>query len=129
MITNTQKTLDAAVPAAEETEKAKLALASDLLWLINSGYVIEFNDGSLDLPRAKTKPKEKEESPVEAGVSPAKEKENAESAASAAEKEERVEAGAPIAEKENAEAAVSAADERSTDSRPTEEQPSEIGGS
>ncbi len=110
MITNPQKTVEAAVPAAEETGKAKLALASDLLWLINSGYVIEFNDGSLDLPRAKAKPKEKEESSVEAGVSPAKEKENAESAASAAEKEERVEAGAPAAEKENVEAAVSAAE-------------------
>jgi hypothetical protein len=41
------------VPAAEEIERAKLALASDLLWLISAGHVIEFNDGSLDLPRAK----------------------------------------------------------------------------
>ena len=30
-----------------------LTLASDLKWLISEGYVIEFNDGSLDLPRAK----------------------------------------------------------------------------
>jgi len=37
----------------EEKERAKLALASDLRWLISEGYVIEFNDGSLDLPRAK----------------------------------------------------------------------------
>ena len=56
--------------APEEAEKAKLALASDLKWLINGGHVIEFNDGSLDLPRAKTKPKEKEGSSVVANASP-----------------------------------------------------------
>jgi hypothetical protein len=44
--------------AGEEAESRKLALASDLHWLINEGHVIEFNDGSLDLPRAKA-PKEK----------------------------------------------------------------------
>jgi hypothetical protein len=78
--------------SGEDVEKAKLALASDLLWLINAGYVIEFNDGSLDLPRAKTKPKEET---VEAAGSAADEKENTEAGVSAAEKEERVEAGAP----------------------------------
>jgi hypothetical protein len=36
-----------------EGDRAKLTLASDLHWLISEGYVIEFNDGSLDLPRAK----------------------------------------------------------------------------
>ena len=36
-----------------EMERAKRALASDLHWLIHEGYVIEFNDGTLDLPRAK----------------------------------------------------------------------------
>jgi hypothetical protein len=36
-----------------ESEKAKLSLASDLHWLVSEGYVIEFNDGSLDLPRVK----------------------------------------------------------------------------
>ncbi len=36
-----------------DAEKAKLTLASDLHWLIHEGYVIEFNDGSLDLPRSK----------------------------------------------------------------------------
>jgi hypothetical protein len=41
--------------ASEEQERAKLALASDLHWLIREGYVIEFNDGSLDLPRVKAK--------------------------------------------------------------------------
>ncbi len=39
--------------AVEHAEPRRLALASDLRWLINEGYVIEFNDGSLDLPRAK----------------------------------------------------------------------------
>jgi hypothetical protein len=42
----------------EDAESRKLAFASDLRWLINEGYVIEFNDGSLDLPRGKTKPRE-----------------------------------------------------------------------
>ncbi|MGH8093554.1 MAG: hypothetical protein ACREIF_08785 [Chthoniobacterales bacterium] len=37
----------------EERERTKMALASDLHWLISEGYVIEFNDGSLDLPRTK----------------------------------------------------------------------------
>ncbi len=40
---------------AEEREARKLALASDLRWLISEGNVIEFNDGSLDLPRVKVK--------------------------------------------------------------------------
>jgi hypothetical protein len=44
--------------ANEEAETRRLALASDLRWLINEGYVIEFNDGSLDLPRMKSKPQE-----------------------------------------------------------------------
>jgi hypothetical protein len=67
---------------ADEAERMKMALASDLRWLINEGYVIEFNDGSLDLPRAKVKPQEtieaavpaaEKKEPVEAGVSPATE--------------------------------------------------------
>src|SRR5947209_11609135 len=32
----------------EDAEPRRLALASDLRWLISEGYVIEFNDGSLD---------------------------------------------------------------------------------
>jgi hypothetical protein len=52
--------------APEEGETRKLALASDLHWLIAAGHVIEFNDGSLDLPRVKAKA-------VEAGVSAASE--------------------------------------------------------
>src|SRR6266705_6363502 len=42
----------------EDAEPRKLALASDLRWLISEGYVIEFNDGSLDLPRAKASAQE-----------------------------------------------------------------------
>src|SRR6266550_858087 len=41
--------------ASEEADSRKLAFASDLRWLINEGYVIEFNDGSLDIPRGKAK--------------------------------------------------------------------------
>jgi hypothetical protein len=41
----------------EELERTRLALASDLHWLVGEGYVIEFNDGSLDLPRTKAKAK------------------------------------------------------------------------
>jgi hypothetical protein len=44
--------------ANEAAERAKLALASNMHWLIREGYVIEFNDGSLDLPRGKAKPAE-----------------------------------------------------------------------
>ena len=40
--------------ATDDLEQRKLALASDLRWLISEGYLIEFNDGSLDLPRVKT---------------------------------------------------------------------------
>jgi hypothetical protein len=38
-----------------EAEKTKLSLASDLHWMIREGHVIEFNEGSLALPRAKAK--------------------------------------------------------------------------
>jgi hypothetical protein len=40
----------------ESRERSKRALVSDLHWLISEGHVIEFNDGSLDLPRAKASP-------------------------------------------------------------------------
>jgi hypothetical protein len=40
---------------SEDAEPRRLALASDLRWLINEGYLIEFNDGSLDVPRIKSK--------------------------------------------------------------------------
>jgi hypothetical protein len=45
--------------ATEEGEPRRLALASDLRWLINEGYLIEFNDGSLDRPRTKAKQHQK----------------------------------------------------------------------
>ena len=38
---------------AAAADRVKLSLGSDLRWLISEGYVIEFNDGTLDLPRAK----------------------------------------------------------------------------
>jgi hypothetical protein len=41
--------------ASEDADPRRLALASDLRWLINEGYLIEFNDGSLDRPRMKSK--------------------------------------------------------------------------
>jgi hypothetical protein len=44
--------------STEDAEPRRLALASDLHWLISEGYVIEFNDGSLDLPRVKARPHE-----------------------------------------------------------------------
>ena len=80
-ILDLQKPVEAGVSPADDSERVKMALASDLRWLITEGYVIEFNDGSLDLPRAKMKTKE-----------------NVEAAVSAAEAEQRVEAGAPPAE-------------------------------
>jgi hypothetical protein len=44
-----------------EAEKMKLSLVSELHWMIREGHVIEFNDGSLDLPRAKPPKKEASE--------------------------------------------------------------------
>jgi hypothetical protein len=44
----------------DDLEKSKLALAADLRWLVSEGHVIEFNDGSLDLPRVKMKQPQKE---------------------------------------------------------------------
>ncbi len=52
--------------STEDAESRKLTLASDLRWLISEGHVIEFNDGSLDLPRAKPKPKETAEPAISA---------------------------------------------------------------
>jgi hypothetical protein len=119
---------------AEEAERVKMALASDLRWLINEGYVIEFNDGSLDLPRAKAKAKEA----AEAATPDEKAEEKAIVAnVPAAEKEQRVEAGAPPADEsvdapkgaaDVVPAAVSASEPGSTESRLTEEE-TEIGGS
>lgn len=44
-----------ATPGAEaaDLERAKRTLITDLHWLVGEGYVIEFNDGTLDLPRPK----------------------------------------------------------------------------
>ena len=43
---------------SENAESWKLSVASDLRWLISAGYIIEFNDGLLDLPRSARKPQE-----------------------------------------------------------------------
>jgi len=128
--------------SGDEVEKAKLALASDLLWLINAGYVIEFNDGSLDLPRAKTKPKEKD---VAAGLSAPEHSEGGPvtetDGVPVAEKEERVKASAPaggssLPTKETEDvvaAAVSAAEPDKqalgASASTTTQEESEIGGS
>jgi hypothetical protein len=95
----------------EDAERAKLALASDLLWLISAGHLIEFNDGSLDLPRSKT-PKAKQE--------------NSEAAVSAVEKEARVEAGAPPADESPEENSVEVG---AIDPIAHSQEPTEIGGS
>src|SRR5438093_7036788 len=84
--------------STEDAESRKLALASDLRWLISEGHVIEFNDGSLDLPRAKPKPKETAEPAISAENS-------------------TKEVGA----------AVSAAEVGSTESRPSEEETKSAG--
>ncbi len=46
------KTLGGAVPAegSPEYQQARTALAGDLIWLAKAGHVIEFADGTLDLP-------------------------------------------------------------------------------
>jgi len=115
--------------AEEEAERAKLALASDLLWLISAGHVMEFNDGSLDLPRAKSKPKEK-------ATPEAETKEKAVLADSPADEKETVLVGvAPVNEstetpketKDVVAATSPAAEVGSTESRPTED--AQIGGS
>jgi hypothetical protein len=49
---------------AAAAERAKMTLANDLHWLIREGYVIEFNDGTLDLPRAKAPAAPTEEKPA-----------------------------------------------------------------
>ncbi|HYY14716.1 MAG TPA: hypothetical protein VE758_09825 [Chthoniobacterales bacterium] len=68
--TNRKELVDrlfADVPS-EQVEPRKLALAADLHWLIGEGYVIEFNDGSLDLPRRKPKRVETTVSAAEGNV-------------------------------------------------------------
>jgi hypothetical protein len=49
---------------AAAAERAKMTLANDLHWLIHEGYVIEFNDSTLDLPRAKAPAPAAEEKPA-----------------------------------------------------------------
>lgn len=54
-----------------QAEQAKRALATDLRWLVSAGYVIEFNDGTLDLPRAKApQPQAKSAAESEPAITP-----------------------------------------------------------
>ncbi|PZR73315.1 MAG: hypothetical protein DLM73_10955, partial [Chthoniobacterales bacterium] len=68
---NRKQLAEQLAPAGAEPadlDRAKLTLASDLRWLVSEGYVIEFNDGSLDLPRTKppaAPPSETTEKPAE----------------------------------------------------------------
>ena len=100
--------------AAEEAEARKLALASDLHWLIGEGYVIEFNDGSLDLPRVKAKT-------VEAAVSTADD-------GSTAKNENKLGTIDPIARGRFGEPPLPQEDERDARATATNEE-AEIGGS
>jgi hypothetical protein len=53
---NRKRLAEQLAPAEAEPadlERAKMTLASDLHWLVSEGYLIEFNDGSLDLPKTK----------------------------------------------------------------------------
>ena len=67
---NRKQLADQLAPAGAEPadlERAKLTLASDLHWLVSDGYVIEFNDGSLDLQRTKSPvAQQAEEKPADA---------------------------------------------------------------
>ena len=89
--------------AEPEFQKLKEALASDLHWLIGSGHVIEFHDGTLELPLA---PKEaaKEEAGKEPETSEKGAAETVEAASASA-------AVAPVAEEAPEPAAESAAAE------------------
>jgi hypothetical protein len=53
---NRKQLAEQLTPTGDESdgqEHARLTLAADLHWLVSEGYVIEFNDNSLDLPRTK----------------------------------------------------------------------------
>jgi len=107
----------------EDAERAKLALASDLIWLISSGHVIEFNDGSLDLPRAKVKKEAPDTKETESkDVAPEM---------PATEKEQRVEAGAPPTDENVVAAVVSTAepDKQALGTSASTTEDAEIGGS
>jgi hypothetical protein len=117
---------------AAELEKAKMTLASDLHWLIGEGYVIEFNDGSLDLPRAKAPaavPAEAAEKPAEVEAVPA-EKAPAETARAETARAEAARAEAAPAEATPAEAApaeTASAETASAEAAPSVEAQAESG--
>jgi hypothetical protein len=108
--------------AGEEAERAKLSLASDLRWLINEGYVIEFNDGSLDLPRTKVKPVVA--GPSRSGIVPAAKEETVEAAVPAADESAEEVVAAVVSTAEPEKPASAAVDASTTAAEETE-----IGGS
>jgi hypothetical protein len=61
-----EKSRDMADP---EYAQAKTNLASDLLWLAKAGHVIEFSDGTLDLPLSPKAPESKDSHPGEGATS------------------------------------------------------------
>jgi hypothetical protein len=62
--------------ADSDIETRKLGLASDLRWLISEGYVIEFNDGALDLPKVKAKKTDETPADTTADVSAGEQKDS-----------------------------------------------------
>jgi len=61
------------IPASdvpEQNERAKMGLAADLRWLVGEGHVIEFNNGTLDLPRIKVAPAPDRTSPETTAPTP-----------------------------------------------------------
>lgn len=90
--------------------KLKAALASDLHWLIQAGHVIEFHDGTLDLPLP---PKEAPDAAKSTATTPA-----SESAPEGAESEAVADDSAEVAEEATEEAPLT---EEPTEALPSEE--------
>lgn len=105
-------TVASADPA--EAERTKLSLASDLRWLASEGYVIEFNDGTLDLPRAKppaAQPEARRQAPAVAAAASVESDATTESGGSVAPADEQAPAADEPAETERAAGEPSASEE------------------
>ncbi len=101
----------------EDFEKRKATLASDLRWLIQSGHVIEFHDGTFDLPLV---PKEaaKEEAEANATQKP-------DSAPVAAETPEAEVEAAPVPTHESAPSSIAVEEEAAATATAQSEAPQE----
>jgi hypothetical protein len=101
----------------EAAEKRKLAVASDLHWLISEGHVIEFNDGALDLARTKAPERASAGTPNGSAEKPVVPNESSAAAVTPA-----TETASPVVAEEAAPRAetVSAATEASGQSEPPE---------